>query len=64
MNNFLKGTYKIDIKEGGKKNKLTNSEEKANEFCERALASIAGRIVFVEWEIYLCNGDNENSLDN
>jgi hypothetical protein len=48
MNNFLKGTYKIDIKEGGKKNKLTDSEEKANEFRERALASIAGRMVFVE----------------
>jgi len=42
MNDFLKGTYKLDVKEERKKNKLSDSEEKANKFRERALASIGG----------------------
>jgi len=64
MNDFLKGTYKLDVKEERKINKLSDSEEKANKFRERALASIGGSMVFVEREIYLWNGDDEDSLDD
>jgi hypothetical protein len=63
MGNFLKGNYKLDIKEENKK-KSSESEEKANEFRERALASIGGSMVFVEREMYVWNGDNEDSLDD
>ena len=55
MDNLLKGNYKTDKKVLNKEKK-----EKKDDFKNRALASIGGRMVFVEKDILSWDGENSN----
>ena len=55
MNDFLKGSYSIDVE-------ISDDEkEKKDDFRENALNSIGGSMVFVERKKMVWNGDEEDA---